>query len=189
MCYLIDKFLTQRTGRPPSIREDMCDLDLPASYIHRFSNPALLVRPTGGRQWPPLFSTNIELAIIKDKIFNRLFSHRALQVPDAELLKNIRELDQELDLWKSMIPPQFRPHNIHAEPIPKPVELSMHVLLLHIEYYYCVAWVHSASVRCRISGGIKRGVEGSIALSVAASRRIITYLSVIQYVVGLEPFW
>ncbi|KFZ20370.1 hypothetical protein V502_03212 [Pseudogymnoascus sp. VKM F-4520 (FW-2644)] len=189
MCYLIDKFLTQRTGRAPTIRDDMCDLDLPTSYINQFSSSTLLIRPAGGRHWPPLFSTNIELAIIKDKIFNRLFSHRAMQVPDAELLKNIRELDQELDSWKSTIPPQFRPHNIHAEPIPNPVELSMHVLLLHIEYYYCVAWVHSASVRCRISGGIKRGVEGSIALSVVASRLIITYLSAMQHVVGLEPFW
>jgi hypothetical protein len=160
----------------------MCDLELPTSYINEFSSLTLPIEPANGRQWPPLFPTNLGLAVIKDKIFNQLFSRRAMQIPDAELLKNIRELDEELEEWKSTIPAQFRPQNIQAELIPNPVELSVHGLLLHIEYYDCVAWVHSASARCP-------SLKSSIALCVEASRLTITYLAAMQHVVGLEPFW
>jgi hypothetical protein len=167
----------------------MCDLELPTSYINQFSSLSLPIDPTNGRQWPPLFPTNLGLAVIKDKIFNRLFSHRAMQIPDAEVLKNIRELDEELEEWKSTIPARLRPQNTQAEPMPNPVELSVHGLLLHIEYYHCVAWIHSASARCRRLTGIERGVKSSIALCVVASRLTITYLAAMQHVVGLEPFW
>jgi hypothetical protein len=189
MCYSMDKFLSQRTGHPPCIRDDMCDLDLPTSYLNQFSSPTLPIEPATGKKWPPLFLTNLGLAFIKDRIFNRLFSRQAMKISDAELLKNIRELDAELEVWKSTIPPQFRPQNIRVEQIPNTAGLSIHVLLLHIEYYHCVAWVHSASIRHRRSSSIERGIESSIALCVEASRVTITYLAAMQHVVGLGPFW
>lgn len=122
IAFLLDKELAIRTGLPPSMHDDYCDLemlerawsiDLTGLPIHQrelrngaATGPTLYEEVSQKEGLEPYA---MRLAILKSKTCRLLYSHASSRKTDAELLRDIRELDAELDRWRSSVPHRFRP--------------------------------------------------------------------------------
>jgi hypothetical protein len=191
MCYTFDKDIALRTGQPPAIDDEHCDLSLPISYQLR----KLGVLIVDGRI-QPFLPSDLRISIIKSKAIKLLYSPRALRKSDAELLRDIRELDDELEKWRMSIDVKYRPKlwSESCTPISEPnPSQKMNYIVSNFEYHYLVATIHQATSRCRAWGngasGEMEGVSSSLALAVEASRSTIVYLrAAVKALVG-ESFW
>ncbi|KAK5991595.1 ABC-transporter-regulating transcription factor-like protein [Cladobotryum mycophilum] len=175
LCYVFDKDIALRTGQPPIITDDFCDLTLPEGYIeNRF--------------------------LLHDGASTKLDDHPPCIVKksDAELLRTIRELDEELERWRVSVPPEFSPLLYVSKNVRLAPDLSEARSMLHIEltldYHYLVNVIHSASGRCASDWngpGKERsfGVQSSLDLSVEASRSTLIYLSAAGHRLAGEAFW
>lgn len=175
LCYIIDKEHTLRTGRPPMMIDDHCDLTFPPRYL------AQLADPDSSRQQ---FPTDVKLSMIKAKAYHDLYSVAALRKSDIEIIRVIRELDELLEDWRQTMPPSIRPSLAHQAPTGGEVWtiLNLSKLMIRLEYHHVTAIIHQASSRC-ISWSSDRdtvaeGINSSLAVSVAASRS--TLLSLIS---------
>lgn len=125
MCYIFDKEITLRTGLPPGMDNDYCDLGI---LEHSWSLdstglPLDTALPRGNSclnkysltlREAIAFKTKLEpwqmrLAIIESRVSKLLYSVASLRKSDAEILRDIRELDDEVDRWRSSLPPEYRP--------------------------------------------------------------------------------
>jgi len=198
MIYCNDKEISLRTGQPPSINDDDCDLTLPHGYldfkyvddIPEFEN--LLLDDTA----VPLLPGDVRLDIIKSKTYTLLYSARAMRKSDAEVIRDIRQLDDELEAWRLSVPPGFRPSLSLREEPPQP-DLSelrrMERFMVHVEYHHLVATIHEATGRCRSwinqQGYDMEGVSSSLELAVEASRSTMYHIRTIVPNLMGEVFW
>lgn len=193
ICYLFDKDISIRIGQPPSINDGHCDLTLPPGYLegsydtldHFDRNSA--------------FIGDLRLIFLKSKASQLLYSAASLKKSDAELLRDIRELDEELEEWRLSISVQYRP----ALSLPQNLRIeteadrskTMHVAVMHFEYYYIMSMIHSASGRCQAWTNDERngksGTTSSQALAVEASRSIVKYLRTVVELglMNICTFW
>lgn len=153
LCYSVDTDISLRTGQPPSIDDDHCDLSLPPGYLeiqylnrqelealkerlfyytssHPFHtasgassyvaqsrnspttstwNTEYPINPQIDESWTPVLPGDLRLTLIKSKTCKLLYSASALRKSDAELLRDIRELDDELERWRLSVPERYRP--------------------------------------------------------------------------------
>jgi hypothetical protein len=198
MVYCNDKELPLRTGQPPSINDDDCDLTLPHGYLDlkyvddRPELGALAMDDTAA----PLLPGDIRLDFIKSKTYSLLYSARAVRKSAAELIRDIRQLDDELEAWRLSVPLGFRPLLSLREGQEHP-ELSeprkMERLMIHVEYHHLVATVHAAAGRCRSWSAQPsfemEGASSSLALTVEASRSTLFYIHAIVPNLMGEVFW
>ncbi|KAK9233770.1 hypothetical protein V1525DRAFT_415432 [Lipomyces kononenkoae] len=193
VCYTFDKDLCLRTGQPPAINDEHCNLTLPPKYVEELYTDLLPQLSSAGFVRGPLFPFDLRLAMIKSRAYTALYSARALQKSDAELLKDIRELDDELEKWRTSLPQKFRPTISFSHDTPTDNEMNMQSVTLRLVYHHCVAAIHQAGSRCKAwVGGQSRSMEGvssSQALSVEASRSSLFYLLTARYVLSEESFW
>lgn len=193
MCYSFDKDIALRTGQPPAVPDEYCDLTLPCNYAEG-NHDSLRLDASGN----PFLPGDLRLSIIKSKSLRLLYSTQAFQKTDAQLLRDIRELDDELEEWRVSLQPASRPTlSCRAEDCVVDPDTSltekMHRIITNFEYHYLVATIHQATSRCRswynVENGEMEGVSSSLALSVAASRSTLNYLrSAVQALAG-EAFW
>lgn len=197
MIYCNDKEISLRTGQPPSINDDDCDLTLPQAYVDfkyvddmpEFEH--LLLDDTA----VPLLPGDIRLDIIKSRTYTMLYSARAMRKTDAELLRDIRQLDDELEAWRLSVPPGFRPSlTMREEQTPELSEpRKMERTMIHVEYHHLVSTIHEATGRCRSWTARQRyvvdGVGSSLELAVEASRSTMVYLRSIVHTLMGEVFW
>ncbi|KAL1962343.1 hypothetical protein VTN77DRAFT_9756 [Rasamsonia byssochlamydoides] len=193
LCYTLDIEISLRTGQPPSINDAYCDLTLPPRYVEmQYADMHHDVPIADDDLIVPLFPGDVRLSIIKTRAYNALYSVKALHKSDAQLLKDIRELDDDLEQWRMSIPPKFRPtlSFSHETPI---TDKSMKSIILRLEYHHCVAAIHRASGRCRAwasgQSGEMEGVSSSLALSVEASRSSLYYLRTAGHTLTGDCFW
>ena len=198
MIYCNDKEISLRTGQPPSINDDDCDLTPPHDYLdfkYVDDHPEfeqLLLDDT----LCPLLPGDLRLDIIKSKTYTMLYSAKAMRKSDAELIRDIRQLDDELEAWRLSVLPGFRPSlSMREEPaLPELSELrKMERVMVHFEYLHLVATVHEATGRCRSWTARQSfevdGVSSSLALAVEASRSTLIYLRTIVHNLIGEVFW
>ncbi|WAO84860.1 Zn(2)-C6 fungal-type domain-containing protein [Fusarium falciforme] len=103
ICYLFDKEIALRSGQPPFLTDSYCDLTPPdRGMAHFFADG------TGEGLFPYLFG-DIGLSVLKGRANHQLYSVHASRKSDAELLRDIRELDEQLEEWRSSIPSHVRP--------------------------------------------------------------------------------
>ncbi|KAJ1323301.1 proline utilization trans-activator [Microdochium nivale] len=179
MAYILDRDISLRTGHPPLINDDDCDLSLPHYYLDS-SAESIRLQDT-------MFPGDLRLVLLKSKVFRLLYSAKAKQKSDADLLRDIRELDDELEAWRMSMDPQLRPRLSYGSgggggtfslPVhPMASSLSpavggngggkrdevhkvIHRTMIMFEYHYLMATVHGATGRCRawssspdVSGG------------------------------------
>jgi len=196
MVYCNDKEISLRTGQPPSINDDDCDLTLPQGYLDfkyvddmpEFEH--LLLDDTAA----PLLPGDVRLDIIKSRTYTLLYSAKAMRKSDAEVIRDIRQLDDELEAWRLSVPARFRPSLSLREELPRP-DLSeprrMERFMIHVEYHHLVATIHEATGRCRswTAQQSMEGVRSSLALAVEASRSTMVYLRAnVHHLMG-EVFW
>lgn len=71
--------------------------------------------------------------------------------------------------------------------------VSMHSVMLRMNYYLCMSIIHQASSRCKAwvngSGGLVDGISSSLTLSVEASRSTLCYLESAEHVLVDGVFW
>ncbi|KAL7791849.1 hypothetical protein V8C37DRAFT_416595 [Trichoderma ceciliae] len=196
LCYLFDKDMALRTGQPPIMSDEFCDLTLPKEYLeNRFSSQAL--SGTGNSQ-RPFLPNDLRLSLLKSKAVSALYSAGSLRKSDAELLRTIRELDEDLENWRASIPAEYAP----ALSIHKHVKLadtlnmakSMLHIELHLDYHYLLNIIHCASGRCVVDWNESGqemifGLQSSLDLSVEASRSTLIYLREAAPRLAGEAFW
>ncbi|RSL97755.1 hypothetical protein CEP52_010738 [Fusarium oligoseptatum] len=207
LCYIFDKDIALRTGQPPLMSDDYCDLTLPEDYMScYFYLPDLdenLTSPSfNSEKLIPHLPGDPRLSHLKDKTSRLLYSAQAVKKSDAELLRDIRELDEELEAWRLSIPPDFRPAlsitekskvTLAGMQLPR----SMRHITLHLEYHHLMTAIHRASGRCcgmtsennSEDGEWKGGIHSSIALSLEASRSTLVYLRAAIDGLAGEAFW
>ena len=189
ICYTIDKDLALRTGQPPTITDENCDLTLPAGYLDR---AFLDIEDDDAPFHGPVFPFDLRLSMIKARAHRELYSVSSFQKSDAELLKSIRELDDGLEEWRLSVPPKWRPTMSFSSET-SDTNMSMHSVMLRLNYHLCMTIIHQASGRCKAwvqgQSGMMDGVSSSMALSVEASRSSLCYLEAAEHVVVDGVFW
>ncbi|CAL5869887.1 uncharacterized protein PFLUO_LOCUS4119 [Penicillium psychrofluorescens] len=189
ICYTVDKDVALRTGQPPTISDENCDLTLPEGYMERLWHA---IDDENSPYDQPVFPFDLRLSIIKSRAHTALYSVSSLQKSDAELLKAIRELDDELEQWRLSVPPEWRPTMSFKFEAPDPTA-SMHSVMVRLNYHLCMTIIHQASSRCKAwvnaQSGIMEGVSSSLALSVEASRSTLSYLEAAEHVLVDGIFW
>lgn len=186
--YTLDKDVALRTGQPPTIADENCDLTLPPGYLDSVKSDP---EDTDESWVQPVFPFDLRLSIIKSRAHTALYSVQALQKSDADLLKSIRELDDELEEWRLSLPPQKRPTMSFSQDTSDP-NITMHSVFLRLNYYLCMTIIHQASSRCKAwveGSGMMDGVSSSLALSVEASRSTLCYLEAAEHVLVDGTFW
>ncbi|KAL7946733.1 fungal-specific transcription factor domain-containing protein [Trichoderma barbatum] len=196
LCYLFDKDMALRNGQPPIISDEFCDLTLPQDYIeHRFSPQAF--SSTSGSQ-RPFLPGDLRLSLLKSKVVSALYSAGSLRKSDAELLRTIRELDEDLENWRASIPPQYAPALSIRKHVKLADDLNINTSMLHIElhldYHYLLNIIHCASGRCVVDWSESGkemifGLQSSLDISVEASRSTLIYLSAAAPRLAGEAFW
>ncbi|CAI7673772.1 unnamed protein product [Penicillium viridicatum] len=189
ICYTIDKDLALRTGQPPTITDENCELTLPPGYLDR---AFLDVDDEDAPWYGPVFPFDLRLSMIKARAHRELYSVSCLQKSDAELLKSIRELDDALEEWRLSVPPKWRPTMSFSSETSDP-NMGMNTVMLRLNYHLCMTIIHQASGRCKAwmqgQSGMMDGVSSSMALSVEASRSSLCYLEAAEHVVVDGVFW
>lgn len=197
LCYIFDKEATLRSGHPPIISDEYCDLTLPDGYLESIFGERRTSYDPDEEQTPLLIS-DLRLVIIKSKVAKELYSVASLKKSDAELLLTIRELDEELERWRLSIPAEFAP----SLSIRKDFKLVEHLeqsgkmlqIELHMVYHHLLSIIHWASGRCVISRNhhdrdTSFGLRSSLDLSVEASRSTVIFLSVAGHRLASDAFW
>ncbi|GKU16178.1 unnamed protein product [Fusarium langsethiae] len=212
LTYIFDKDIALRTGQPPLMSDDYCDLTLPENYLECYEYlPGLThhlpLEVAGDNGLTPHLPGDPRLSHIKEKTSRLLYSAQAAKKTPAQLLFDIRDLDNELETWRRSIPQDFRPQlsilkdsqvNVEGMHLPR----SMRAITLHLEYHHLLATIHRASGRCMHGpdhndpdidaewlSAIESGVESSITLALEASRSTLVYLkAALKGLVG-EAFW
>ncbi|XWW97008.1 hypothetical protein V2A60_004988 [Cordyceps javanica] len=195
MSYYFDKDISLRSGHPPSIDDEFCDLTLPEGYkearwVSRRRDP------TSNTQ-DPFFPGDMELTMVKSKVARSLYGNKAWEKSEAELIRTIRELDADLEHWRSSIPRDFAPQLSVRKDLSIASDLSqcmtMFHLELHLEYHHVLMVIHGASGLSAAAhaptGTILPGVQSSLELSVEASRSTLVYLMASANRVASEAFW
>ncbi|KAH6949360.1 hypothetical protein BKA56DRAFT_463753, partial [Ilyonectria sp. MPI-CAGE-AT-0026] len=207
LCYIFDKDIALRSGQPPLISDDFCDLTFPYKYKDHYSSQPALAEGVSLEfnhcEEPDLcLPGDLSLSRLKERTSRLLYSVQAQRKTDAEILRNIRELDDDLENWRLSIPPNFRP----ALSIPNGTQIllqdmklhwSIRYVILHLEYYHLMSTIHRAGERYSIlatkigsdDSNQNLGIQSSIALSLEASRSTVTFLRTTVSRLSGEAFW
>lgn len=193
ICYCMDKDLCHRIGQPPAINDAHCDLALPPNYAE-LQNSNILSIGHASLYKPstvPLYPWDIRLSIIKSRIYEDLYSISAGRQTEAEILRRIRYLDEELEVWRLTLAPDHRPTLSFLDKTPLDANTNTQAIILRLSYHHCVILIHKA--RCRIFGSVssltRDGHEANFQLLADASKSILTYLEKALPVVAHECFW
>ncbi|KAK4180684.1 putative transcription factor [Triangularia setosa] len=189
LTYNFDKELSLRTGQPPCIPDEHCDLSLPPNYAQTQYLDRYMHIDHDDETMIPSLPGDLRLTLIKSKTCQLLYSAEALRKTDAELLRNIRELDDEIEKWRLSVPLKHRPalsisRDVGVNEALSEAHDSVRTIVINFEYHYLVATIHRATGRCRawgthsevVPGEEMKGVSSSLALSVEASRSTLLYL-------------
>lgn len=195
MCLYFDKDISLRTGYPPAIDDDVCDLTLPEGYEQRRWSSR--TRDPSNNTQDAFFPGDMRLTLVKSHVVNSLYGNKSGVKSDAELLRTIRELDAELENWRSLIPREFAPALSVRKDIKLASNLSKTMSMLHVEmhveYHLVLSVIHSASGSSPAAntqiGNLLPGIQSSLDLSVEASRSTMVYLTAAADRIVSEAFW
>ncbi|KAL4753230.1 hypothetical protein BDW72DRAFT_201587 [Aspergillus terricola var. indicus] len=191
LCYTLEQDVSLRTGQAQLFSEDNCDLTLPPAYVDEMEASLEFHHTSADFPQNPIFPVDLRLSVIKARAYSALYSFKAMKKTDAEILKDIRELDDELERWRLSLPVRWRPTLSFSQEKPDP-NCNMHSVILRLNYHLCMTIIHQASSRCKswaTQGCVMDGVSSSLALSVEASRSTLLYLETSGHVLVDGVFW
>ncbi|KAL4742815.1 hypothetical protein BDV11DRAFT_202467 [Aspergillus similis] len=191
LCYTLEQDVSLRTGQAQLFSEDNCDLTLPPAYVDEMEASLEFHHTSADFPRNPIFPVDLRLSVIKARAYSALYSFKAMKKTDAEILKDIRELDDELERWRLSLPVKWRPTLSFSQEKPDP-NCNMHSVILRLNYHLCMTIIHQASSRCKswaTQGCVMDGVSSSLALSVEASRSTLLYLETSGHVLVDGVFW
>lgn len=142
----------------------------------------------------PIFPCDIHLSKIKSRTFTALYSREALRKSDIDLIRSVRELDEELECWRISFPESVRPQLSFSRRRFK--QKNTYGALTHMNYYCCVNLIHLAGGRCSAwrsdSASVTETLDclhSSLALSVEASRSLLLFLDDTEAQISAACFW
>lgn len=190
----LDKELSLRTGQPPCLQDEHCDMTLPPPHVPKLYPHIMGYQVEETYDTLHLFPGHPELSKIKSKAYSALYSTHAVRKPDNELLRDIRELDDDLECWRLSIPLTHRPTlSFTRTTLPEGSASTMLSVMLHLDYCHCVAAIHQATSRCQAwnfgDHDEAGGVGTSLALSIEASRSSLSYLRRACRFIDDDSFW
>ena len=193
VCYNLDKELSFRTGQPPCLQDEHCDITLPPPHVQQLYPHIMGYQAEDSYDALHLLPGDPALGVIKSKAYSALYSTRALGKTDTEILRDIRELDDDLEHWRLSIPVTHRPTLSFAGMILPESASSMLSVMLHLDYCHCVAAIHQVTSRCQAwnfgDHDEAQGVGTSLALSIEASRSSLMYLNRAHRLLDDDSFW
>ncbi|EWZ02704.1 hypothetical protein FOYG_01930 [Fusarium oxysporum NRRL 32931] len=157
LCYIFDKDIAMRSGRSPCITRGCCDLTLPDDWARICDGPA-----TGpGTPQDGIFSKgdtvcfpqDLDLSQLKERLCLFLCSLDNSSLSDGTILCHVRQLDVDLESWRSNIPVDYRPKLsvLPDQPLLNP-QLSFpqrtRCIHLQLEHNYLTTVIHTAVRRC-----------------------------------------
>ncbi|KAF5982515.1 hypothetical protein FBULB1_4274 [Fusarium bulbicola] len=154
LCYILDKDIALRYGRPPCLTRDYCDLTLPYDWARVYNAPARTTQDEMvSHDDAVCFSQDLCLSQIKETICLFLCSLDNSKLSDAAILGQVRQLDGDIETWRSSIPMDYRPKwSLSSE---KPLILPdmsfvqrTRCINLQLEYKYLTTVIHTAVRRC-----------------------------------------
>lgn len=189
MCYIQDKELCLRSNQPPALSEYNCDLDLPVDYQRNYNSS-----PLDGNCKTPVFAGDLRLNQLKSKAYCDLYSRRALEKDGTRILREIRQLDGELEEWRMSIPMNHRPTLLFSQGTGyRSDSFSIRSLMMHLEYYYCMSYIHQACGRFRLVDETQdqeiQGISSSLSLAIATCRSSLYYLLEVKHALSPGDFW
>ncbi|GAB1206132.1 hypothetical protein APSETT445_004813 [Aspergillus pseudonomiae] len=192
LAYVFDKEMSTRTTRPPSICDDYCDLTFPSKeeIAIEFDLP---VSQTEGDTLLLLFPTDLGLSLNQSRIYTSLYSPRALQMSDAELLKAIRELDDAMDEWYNRLQLQHTFDRLLSGGIASQEEVAHRFTFIRLQRYCCIAAIHQMSTGCAAwmedQSWRLVGINLSLEVAMNASRSLLReFLEVLDWA-QRDSFW
>lgn len=203
MSYVLDKEISLRSGQPPLLTKDCCDLTAPEGYAGRYDHQSYPDKDDSSfERLVPYLPGDLGLSHVKEKACRLLYSSKSFQNDDTQVLLHIRHLDIDLESWRSSIPTKYRP-KLSITP-GGPLSDSdmnalqrMRCLQLQLDYHYLVTAVHTA-VRRRgaayaeapnLPDYLHSVFHSSSDLSLEASRSTLTlFRSHIDILEG-DTFW
>ncbi|KAJ5553258.1 hypothetical protein N7494_002636 [Penicillium frequentans] len=202
LCYMLDKDISLRTGNPPLLIDDYCDLDpLDTSTDYFNYLPSLSKFPSTEEKYEniiPFLLADPHLSRLKEKVYLQLYSARAMKDNDNQLLLHIRELDDQIECWRSSIPINFRPAlSVSQTTPPNPSEQCIPYIIrcmsLQLDYHHLVTIIHTTVRKCTVdsSDGVRDlhdVVHSSFDLSLEASRSTFWCLRVLIEIIAEDAF-
>ncbi|KAI6781573.1 C6 zinc finger domain-containing protein [Emericellopsis cladophorae] len=88
VCYALDKDIALRSGKPPLLVGDYCDMTLPQRDDQTSS----------GQHITSIHE--LRLSIFKEQVYRFLYAPGAFGIPDTQHLLQLRHLDDELESWR-----------------------------------------------------------------------------------------
>jgi transcription factor-like protein len=205
IAYWCDGELRVRTVRPPAIDEDYCDLTLPTEpdddNVATISSLKLALDPRDTTGDIGFGVADLQLSMITTQIGRRLYSASALRKTDAEILCAVRELDDELERWRNLVPEPRRPtlandqSYLDAEDSTVKLDLEIRSSIRQLNYLHLVTIVHQASSRCRqwaakdTEARHLQGISISIAISLHASLATLGHMNFVSFHDSVGNIW
>lgn len=191
--YVLDKELSIRTGQPPAIRDEDCDLTLPPGYEEQMYTLLSSSDAKNTTIEGPLFPSGLRLLKIKSRVYNTFYQPGSLGKSQTEILISIRELDNDLEKWRLSLPPNHRPTLLISQQLStdSPI-VGMHLVIVRMDYHHCMSIIHQASGRCKATGNnsnTPEGVRSSFALAVETSRSSLLSLQGSLHLLPNGTFW
>ncbi|ETS74738.1 hypothetical protein PFICI_13222 [Pestalotiopsis fici W106-1] len=187
LCYMSDKDVSLRSGQPPLLTEEHCDLTPPACFSAQSQGSY------GNETQIALLSFSphrLNLCFLKERVYRELFSYRASKLADAAVLLCIRQLDDAIEVWRSSITMELRPKLSITTRVAAPTMLPGSAedtlrVYLQLEYHYMMTVVHTTVRRCGadsiVSGNIPddlhSAIHSSCDISLEASRSTLDYIA------------
>lgn len=176
LCYCFDKDASLRTGSPPLLTSNYCDVGDAGECSNQtcwYNQPR-----------------DIHIAKIKENACRLLCSPRAFTYEESELLSHVRQLDDELEEWRLSIESSYRPRlSIHPDsnlPISATMsaEDGTHIINLQLDYLFTIINIHTMVRKCgdferNLPDDLHSVVHSSADLSIEASRSIFRFLETV----------
>ncbi|KAE9571855.1 hypothetical protein CGMCC3_g11978 [Colletotrichum fructicola] len=206
ICYVADKDMALRTGRPPLLSAVFYDVSIPKdydqhyAYLRSFDEPVDRLSVVGDGPVPH-FSGDLVLTQTKEKVYRLLYSPAVSEAKDTTLLLHIRELDEEIERWRLSIPLNFRPalsaspQTLLAASQTNPRQY-VRCFALQLEYLHLMTFVHTTVRKYDADDSQSDGpldlhsvIHSSYDLSLEAGRSILRCLSLFLSNMPLWSLW
>ncbi|KAF4910932.1 putative transcriptional regulatory protein [Colletotrichum fructicola] len=206
ICYVADKDMALRTGRPPLLSAVFYDVSIPKdydqhyAYLRSFDEPVDRLSVVGDGPVPH-FSGDLVLSQTKEKVYRLLYSPAVSEAKDTTLLLHIRELDEEIERWRLSIPLNFRPalsaspQTLLAASQTNPRQY-VRCFALQLEYLHLMTFVHTTVRKYDADDSQSDGpldlhsvIHSSYDLSLEAGRSILRCLSLFLSNMPLWSLW
>ncbi|KAM5369036.1 hypothetical protein ACJZ2D_009239 [Fusarium nematophilum] len=134
--YILDREISLMLDKPPSLLDDFIPGEPDLSLVAGLGAMSL-----PGGLTVNYFLERATLARIQSKVYRKLRSSLASSQSCEEFLLHTSQLNEELEQWKSRLPPSLMPPRV---PMDVASDESMCIAVLHCSYYQTLAAIHSA---------------------------------------------